>query len=211
MKHLIIVGAGGMGRSVFCIATGCLGYGTEFDIKGFIDDDLKSMDGFKNYPPLLGTIDGYMLCDGDVFVCSIGNTTIKKKVCEKLKTRGARFQTLIHKTAIVRNNSIIGDGCIVADYASIGADCTIGENTLIQSFAIAAHDCKIGNYVRIDTHATCVGGVVVEDTATIHTTAVISHKVVVGEGATIAACSFVFKKVKPNTTVFGNPAKLLKD
>lgn len=209
MKQLIIVGAGGMGRSVYCIATGCIGYGTDFTVKGFLDDDLNSLDGFENYPPMLGTIDGYKLCEEDVFVCSLGNTKTKKMICEKLKAKGAKFQTLIHKTAIVRQNAKIGDGCIIADFASVGADCTIGESTLVQTFSIAAHDCKIGNYVRIDTHATCVGGVVVEDCATIHTTAVVSHKVVVGEGAVVAACSFVIKKVKPNTTVFGNPAKQL--
>lgn len=209
MKNLVIVGAGGMGRSVFCIATGSIGYATEFQIKGFIDDDLQSLRGFENYPPLLGTIEGYEICKDDVFVCSIGNTKTKKIICEKLKARGATFQTLIHKTAIVRQNAKIGDGSIIADFASVGADCTIGENTLIQTFSIAAHDCKIGNYVRIDTHSTCVGGVVVEDCATIHTTAVVSHKVVVGEGAVVAACSFVIKKVKPNTTVYGNPAKVL--
>ena len=209
MKQLIIVGAGGMGRSVYCIATGCIGYGTDFMVKGFLDDDLNSLDGFDNYPPILGTIDGYELCEDDVFVCSLGNTKTKRMICEKLKDRGAKFQTLIHKTAIVRQNAKIGDGCIIADFASVGADCTIGESTLVQTFSIAAHDCKIGNYVRIDTHATCVGGVVVEDCATIHTTAVVSHKVVVGEGAVVAACSFVIKKVKPHTTVFGNPAKQL--
>lgn len=210
MKQLVIVGGGGMGRSVYCIAQGCYGYGEEFEVKGFIDDNLQSMEGFDNYPPMLGTIDGYDICENDVFVCSIGSTKTKKMICEKLKARGARFHTLIHKTAIVRQNAKIGDGCIIADYASVGADCTIGENTLVQTFSIAAHDCIIGNYVRIDTHATCVGGVIVEDCATIHTTAVVSHKVVVGEGAVVAAMSFVIKKVKPNTTVYGNPAKLLK-
>lgn len=209
IKNLIIVGAGGMGRSVFCIAIGSIGYGTEFQVKGFIDDDLHSMDEFDNYPPMLGTIDGYEIQENDVFVCSIGSTKTKKMICEKLKARGVKFQTLIHKTAIVRQNAKIGDGCIIADYASVGADCTIGENTLVQTFSIAAHDCKIGNYVRIDTHSTCVGGVIVEDCATIHTTAVVSHKVVVGEGAVVAAMSFVIKKVKPNTTVYGNPAKVL--
>lgn len=209
IKNLIIVGAGGMGRSVYCIAIGSIGYGTEFQVKGFIDDDLHSMDEFANYPPMLGTIDGYEIQENDVFVCSIGSTKTKKMICEKLKARGAKFQTLIHKTAIVRQNAKIGDGCIIADYASVGADSTIGENTLVQTFSIAAHDCKIGNYVRIDTHSTCVGGVIVEDCATIHTTAVVSHKVVVGEGAVVAAMSFVIKKVKPNTTVYGNPAKVL--
>lgn len=209
MKKLVIIGAGGMGRSVYCIAKGCIGYGTEFVVKGFIDDDLSQLDNFEGYKPVLGTIDDYVIEEDDVFVCSIGDTKTKKIICEKLKARGAKFQTLIHKTAIVRQNAKIGDGCIIADFASVGADCTIGENSLVQTFAIAAHDCKIGNYVRIDTHATCVGGVVIEDTATIHTSAVVSHNVVVGEGATVAALSFVIKKVKPGITVYGNPAKTL--
>ncbi len=209
MKKLVIIGAGGMGRSVYCIAKGCIGYGTEFVVKGFIDDDLSQLDNFEGYPPMLGTIDDYVIEEDDVFVCSIGDTKTKKLLCEKLKARGAKFQTLIHKTAIVRQNAKIGDGCIIADFASVGADCTIGENSLVQAFAIAAHDCKIGNYVRVDTHATCVGGVVIEDTATIHTSAVVSHNVVVGEGATVAALSFVIKKVKPGITVYGNPAKTL--
>jgi sugar O-acyltransferase (sialic acid O-acetyltransferase NeuD family) len=209
MKNLIIIGGGGMGRSVYCIAQGCKGYDEEFTIKGFIDDNLISLDGFKGYPPVLDTIDRYEIQPDDVFVCSIGNTRTKRMICEKLKEKGAKFQSLIHKTAIVRQNSIIGEGCIVADYASVGADCKIGESSLIQSYSIVAHDCVIGDYVRIDTHSVCVGGVKIENIATIHTGAVISHNVIVGEGATVAATSFVIKKVKPGTTVWGNPAKLL--
>lgn len=209
MKKLIIVGGGGMGRSVYCIAKGCLGYGKEFNIKGFIDDNLNSMDGFKDYPPVLDTINDYDIQPEDVFVCSIGNVRTKKLLCEKLKRQGARFISLIHKTAIVRQNAIIGNGTIVADYASIGADCSVGECSLIQSYSVVAHDCVVGDYVRIDTHSVCVGGVILKDLATIHTGAVISHKVVVEEGATVAATSFVIKKVKAGTTVWGNPAKLL--
>lgn len=209
MKNLIIVGAGGMGRSVYCIAQECYGYGTEFKIKGFLNDKLDALSGFRDYPPIIGTIDGYEIQHDDVFVCSLGDTISKKLICDKLKKKGANFYTLIHKTAIFRKNAEIGEGCIIAPYASIGADCKIGCNTLLQSYAIVAHDCIIGNYVRIDTHSVCVGGVVIEDLATIHTGAVVSHNVIVGEGAVVAATSFVIRKVKPRTTVFGNPAKLL--
>ena len=128
MKNLIIVGSGGMGRSVYCIAQGCYGYGEYFQVKGFIDDNLEAMDGFEGYPPILGTIKDYQPKEDEVFVCSIGNTRTKKKVCESLKERGAKFYSLIHKTAIVRQNAIIGDGTIVADRAAVGAECTIGEN-----------------------------------------------------------------------------------
>ena len=39
MKHLIIVGAGGMGRSMYLHAQNCIGYGTIFDVKGFLEID----------------------------------------------------------------------------------------------------------------------------------------------------------------------------
>ena len=206
MKHLIIIGAGGMGRSVYWVAIGCHGYGETFDVKGFIDDDLTSQDGYEGYPPLLGTIDNYQIDEDDVFHCSIGSVKTKFTICEKLKSRGAKFLTLIHKTAVIHPHTTFGDGCFVGEYAIVGTEATIGENCLIQQYSIISHDCRIGNYARIDTHAVIIGGVELKDRATVHTAAVVSHKVVVGEDAVVAACSFVIKKVKPGTTVCGNPA-----
>lgn len=210
MKQLIIVGGGGMGRTVFCIATSSLGFGTEFVVKGFLDDNLLSMDGFEGYPPVLGTVDGYDIEDDDVFVCSIGNVQTKKYVCEKLKARGAQFMTIVSASAIIRQNAQIGDGCIIGEFAIIGADAKIGNQVLVQSFASVAHDCVIGNYVRIDTRVMFVGGTVAEDEATIYTGAIINHRVVVGKGASVGAGSFVILKVKPGTTVAGNPARRIK-
>ena len=210
MKHLVIIGAGGMGRDVYWSARGCYGYGEEFDIKGFIDDDLTSQDGYEGYPPLLGTIDGYQIEEDDVFNCSMGNVQTKAKICERLKEKGAIFYTLINKTAVVHEHTTLGAGCYVGEFALIGTEATIGEGCLIQAYSIIGHDCKIGDYVRIDTHSVIIGGVEIKSRATVHTAAVVSHKVVVGEDATVAACSFVIRKVKNGTTVAGNPAKLLE-
>ena len=68
MKKLIIIGAGGMGRTFYDMSRESVGYGTEFEIKGFIDDNLLSLDGFENYPPILGTISEYKPEEDDVFV-----------------------------------------------------------------------------------------------------------------------------------------------
>lgn len=209
MKHLVIIGAGGMGRSVCFNAKGSVGYGETFDIKGFIDDDIHALDGFNGYPPLLGTILDYQIEDGDVFACSMGNVQTKRRVCEYLRAKGAQFFTLIHKTAIVGDNAIIGDGCVIGNYAIISPDIKIGVNTMVQDFAIVGHDCVVGDYVRIDTHCTCVGGTVICDGATIHTNTVINHKVTVGENAIVGAVSFVIRNVKAGTTVSGNPARKL--
>ena len=209
MKQLIIIGAGGMGRCTYCIAEQSIGYNKDFQIKGFLDDNIHALDGFIGYKPVLSTISDYTIESGDVFVCSIGDVQTKYKLCEKLKAKGAVFYTLIHQDAFIGKNATIGQGTIIDERAHIDPDVTIGEDCLIQAQAIIGHDSQIGNYVRIDTLSSLVGGTIVKDRATIYTHSMINHNVTVGEDAVVGACSFVIKNVKPGTSVFGVPAKSL--
>lgn len=208
MKQLIIIGAGGMGRTFYSNALECRGYGEVFKIKGFIDDNLLALDGFDGYPPVLGTIREYRPEPGDVFVSSIGGTA-RRACMEEIIARGGEFIELIHKTARVYQNARLGKGNFIGAYSVIGNDAVIGDYNMIQSYTVIGHDARIGSWNRIDTHVTCVGGIVIEDNVNIHTGAVISHQVVVESGSHVAACSFVIRRVKAGTTVFGNPAKRL--
>lgn len=207
MKQLIIIGAGGMGRCTYCIAEQSLGFGEDFQIKGFLDDNIQALDGFNGYKPVLSTIAEYKVEPDDVFVCSIGEVQTKLKICEELKAKGATFYTLIHKDASIGKNTKIGQGTIIDEGVHIDPDVTIGTDCLIQAQAIIGHDSQIGNYARVDTLCSLVGGTIVKDRATIYTHSMISHNVTVGEDAVVGACSFVIKNVKPGVSVFGVPAK----
>lgn len=206
---LIIIGAGGMGRTIFDIARESVGYGTEFSIKGFLDDNLEALDGFDNYPPILGRILEYIPDPEDVFTFSIGGEA-RRKCLESLISKGAVFINLIHKTARIGTNVTIGKGNIIAAFTSLGADCSIGNYNMIQSYTVIGHDAKIGDFNRIDTHVTCVGGIVIKNETIIHTSAVINHKVTVEDKAKVGACSFVIRKVKAGDTVLGVPAKKIE-
>lgn len=208
MKNLIIIGAGGMGRTLYSNALESVGYGDKFVVKGFIDDNLHALDGFENYPPIIGTIKDYILQPDDLFVSSIGGSA-RRPCMEEIIRRGGEFMELIHQTARVYTNAKLGKGNFIGAYTVIGNDAVVGDYNMIQSYTVIGHDARIGNWNRIDTHVTCVGGIVIEDEVNIHTSAVISHNVVVETGAHVGACSFVFRKVKAGTTVMGNPAKRL--
>ena len=208
MKRLIIIGAGGMGRTVYSNALESVGYGDAFEVKGFIDDDLHALDGFPNYPPVIGTISGYLPEADDVFVCSIGGAS-RKPCVENIISRGVEFINVIHRTARLLTNVVIGKGNFIGADTVIGNDVVIGNYNMIQSYTIIGHDVRMGDFNRIDTRVTCVGGVVIEDEVNIHTSAVISHKVTVESKSRVAALSFVIKDVKTGTTVIGNPAKRL--
>lgn len=208
MKNLIIIAAGGMGRTLYDMARESLGYGEDFIIKGFLDDNLSALDSFFGYPPVLAKIDEYLPWPDDIFVCSIGGTS-RRKCMEALIMKGAEFVNLIHRTARVGSNVKLGVGNIVGAYTSIGADATIGNYNLIQSYTVIGHDVRMGDWNRIDTHVTCVGGTVIGNETDIYTSSVLNHGVVVEDNAHVGACSFVIRRVKAGTTVVGNPAKKL--
>ena len=208
MKNLIIIAAGGMGRTLYGIAKESIGYGTDFLIKGFIDDNLHALDGFPNYPPIIGTISEYKPQPDDVFACSIGGPS-RKPCIENLRALGAQFINIIHTDARIRTNVQMGEGNIICPYVSVGADSHLGSFNMIQPFTTIGHDVVIGDYTRIDTHVTCVGESKIGNEVDIYTGAVVNFGVKVEDGAHVGAGSFVIRKVKAGTTVYGNPAKVL--
>jgi sugar O-acyltransferase (sialic acid O-acetyltransferase NeuD family) len=209
MKNLVIIGAGGMGREIYDLATHCEGYNKEYLIKGFLDNSIEALKTFYGYTPIISTIDNYIIEDNDVFICSIGNVLEKKKNIQKILDKGGKFINLVHPDAYIGKNTKIGLGCILLKNAYVGVDCVIDDFVLIQLSAVIGHDVKVGKYSRVDNFVVCVGGTELKEEVTVHTSSVINHKVIVERNATVGACSFVIRKVKENTIVYGNPAKKL--
>lgn len=210
MNNLIIIGAGGFGRSIYSIAKGALGYKKDFVIKGFLDDNIHVLAGFESYPSVLDTINNYQPEQNDVFINSIGSVKAKRITTANILARGGRFINIIHKTAAISDGVKLGEGVIIGIHTIIDADVSIGDHSLIQSAAIIGHDVKLGSFCRIDCKVICVGGVVIDDAVTIHSSAVISHNVTIGKGSLVGAQSFVICKVPENASYYGNPAVRLK-
>ena len=198
-----------MGRTMYDLARESHGFGEDFEIKGFIDDNINALDDFGNYPPMLGTISGYEPKENDVFVCSIGSRS-RRKCIESLIKRGAEFISLIHQTARIGTNVKMGKGTLVGTYTTIAADAELGDFNFIQSLTIVGHDCKIGSWNRIDSQVMMVGATTLGDNNMIHTGAMINHNVHVGDDCTIGACSFVSMDVESGSTLFSAPARRLK-
>ena len=209
MRDLIIVGAGGMGRTIYDMARENSGYQKDFIIKGFIDDDIHSLDAFQCYPPIVGTISDYIVQQNDIFVCSIGGNA-RKHCMETIINRGGEFMTMIHPTSRIGTNVHIGKGCYIGAFTTIAADAFIDDYNFIQTNTIIGHDVHIGRWNRIDSFVMCVGGTRIGEGCMIHTGAMINHNVEIGNGAHVGACSFVINSVPENATVFGNPARRLK-
>jgi sugar O-acyltransferase (sialic acid O-acetyltransferase NeuD family) len=206
MKQLIIIGARGMGREVFFHAQQSLGYGTEFVIKGFLDDKADALASYPGYAPILGPVENHEVGVHDVFICALGDVRYRKRYIELIRQRGGRLQSLIHPSAIIYPTSSIGTGCLIGANVHITADVRIGSCTTVFGFSSIGHDVRIGEYCHLGAYAFVGGFACLEDMVTLHPGAKVMPRKVVGTGATVGIGSVAIRSVKPGQTVFGLPA-----
>lgn len=207
MKNLIIIGAGGFGREVFNTAVESIGYGEDFVVKGFLDDNIHALDNFEGYPPILDTVDAYQPDVKDVFTCAVGVVKTRRMLSERIMAKGGQFITLIHETAYIGKNTKVGEGCIILAGARIHCDVTVGNHVIVQPYSILGHDVKVGDWTLINALADCGGMSKVGEMVTLHTTSFILPQSIIEDGATVGAGSVVLRKVKAGMTVMGVPAK----
>ena len=207
MKQLIIIGARGFGREVYALAKRSIGYNENFVIKGFLDDKYNALDGFINYPPIIGSVEDYTIQPDDVFICALGSTQWKKHYVEIILSKGGVFINLIDKTVIFNENVIIGSGCILCEHVIISNDIVINDFVTIHPFCNFGHDVSIGSFTNIGAQCFVGGFTIIESGVSIHAKATILDKLKISENAIIGIGSVVLRNVKSGITVFGNPAK----
>lgn len=209
MKSLLIIGARGYGREVYNWVMDCISSGLNMRVKGFLDDDSSVLSGFDNYPPIISSVENYNPVENDVFLCALGDVKYRRHYSEMILAKGGAFISIVHPTASVSQNVIIGEGCIIGRFCAISCDVSLGNFVSISAHSVLGHDVRVGNYCHIGALSNLSGGVVLEDGVTLHPKVdIIPHKIV-GADAVVGTGSVVIKNVKTATTVFGVPAKTI--
>lgn len=207
MKNLIIIGARGFGREIYSLAIECKEYMKEYVIKGFLDSKADALDNYDGYPLILGDVESYEVQDEDIFICALGEVEAKRKYTELILNKGGIFTTLIHPTAYISKNTILGAGCIICRNVLISCDIQIGNHVTIQPFSDIGHDAKIADWCHLNTYSFMGGFAELGEMATIHTGGIVLPHKKIEQNAIVGAGSVVIRNVKKDTTVFGIPAK----
>lgn len=209
MKHLVIAGAGEFGRELYWTAQGSRGFGIEFDIKGYVDDNPDQEKISKLQKPCFGTIDEYKIEEDDIFTCAVASPPIREIVIKKLLEKDAVFTDIIHESSIIHGNVKYGKGLIVSPFSIIGDSSIMGDFVVLNGFASIGHDCMIGDYSCIMSHCDITGHTEIGQKVFFGGGARTIPKAKIEDEAYIGAGSVVLRKVKNGTKVFGNPAKAI--
>lgn len=155
MKRLLIVGAGGHGRSVAeaVVAAG------EFAVVGFLDDAFPELDQIREIPVLgkVADLAGVSDVAEHAFV-AIGNNALRQRVSAKLREAGFLLATVIHPRAIVSPSARIGAGSAVMAGAVIGTEAFLGDGVIVNCAAVADHHCHVGDFGHLGVNAAMAGG-----------------------------------------------------
>lgn len=200
MKRLNIIGAGGHGKVAADIAIAC-GY----EKIQFLDKD-ESLDTCIGFPVVEDDLSKPEYKEDEFFV-AVGNAGTRERIFGELEERGLTVVTLIHPTAVLGSDVVIGKGSVIMAGVIINADTTIGEGCIINTASSVDHDNVLSDFVHVSVGAHLAGTVKVGKDTWIGAGATVSNNLTICEDVMVGAGAVVVKDITEPGTYIGVPAK----
>jgi len=207
MLPLYIIGAGGFGREVLSWLRDSPEWERDWQFAGFVDDNLEAFAGKAARFSVVAKLAGFQPPGPSLAVCAIGDPATRLRVCRELSSRGVKFITLIHPTATVGDDTVIGVGCILCPGVVLTANVRLGDFVIVNAQSTVGHDAEIGDGATLSGHGDITGHARIGEGVFLGTHAAVLPGAKVGAYAKVGAGSVVLRSVKPGATVMGVPAK----
>jgi len=183
MSVLMIVGAGGHGKSV---ADAALESG-QWDEIIFLDDSWPGKLSNDHWEICGNTellTEWKSRCDGAVV--AIGNNYLRVELQSRLVAAGITIATIVHPSSCVSRFATLGAGCVVLANAVVNIDAKVGDAAIIGPSVVIDHDCCLGDGVHIATGVSLGGGVVVGDCSCVGIGAAVCHSVEIAANVSVS-------------------------
>ncbi len=133
MKKLLILGAGGYGRTVAEAAAAL------FDEIAFLDDG-------QTGPDILGPCADYERYEGEYAFAypAFGNNDLRATWLNRLGEAGYDVPALVHPRAYVSPSAVVEPGAVVLAMACVGTHTLVRRGAIINMGAVIDHDCTVG-------------------------------------------------------------------
>ena len=131
-------------------------------------------------------------------------------LASELLSLGMKPRTLVHASASVALDAVLGGGSQVLMGAAVSACATIGRFAIINTRASVDHDCHVQECAHIAPGATLCGEIQVGRCAFIGAGATILPRLRIGSDAIVGAGAVVTQDVPDGVTVVGCPARVIE-
>jgi len=209
-KKLFIIGAGSFGRELESWLHFIPKQERDWELIGYLDSVQEK--GKLPYPSdyeILGNENEYPLTKNDYVLISIANTLIREQIYNKLKGKVSFFTFISPKATIGKFNNI-GEGCVICPNVVLTTNINLGKGTIVNIGSQIGHDVNIGSFSSLMANVDIAGKCIIGERVFMGSNSIIIPEKKVCSDSKVGAGSVVIRNVRPNTTVFGNPAKKIK-
>jgi sugar O-acyltransferase (sialic acid O-acetyltransferase NeuD family) len=209
-KRILILGAGGHAQVVADAMHCARSVGYTGNPIGYLDDRPELRGKIFNGLPVLGGIGDLSNVDYDELFVAIGHNLTRQKVFDRMRRRGAHFTTVIHPSAIIARDVIIGSGTVICAGVVVNTGAEIGSNVILNT------SCSVGHHDRVSAHAhvapgsRLAGEVLVGEGAFVGIGAVVIPQCRIGDWSIVGAGAAVITDVPERWVVGGVPAKPIR-
>jgi sugar O-acyltransferase (sialic acid O-acetyltransferase NeuD family) len=184
VRRLLIVGAGGHGRSV---AETVLAAGV-YELAGFVDDAAPGLAQVAGHPVLGTTHDlAFYRTLADVAMVAIGNNGLREALCNKLIAAGFELASVVHPRAIVSPSAVVGPGSAIMAGSIVGTEARLGCGVIVNCGAVVDHDAQVHDYGQLGVNACMSGGSVLGRNAWMQAGTALGYGIKVADGAVLLA------------------------
>ena len=207
-KRIYIIGAGDFGREMESWLEDLPNFKNEYEIKGYLDNDSKSLQNKPTDYEIVGTHEEMKFNENDYVVIAISNSKIRKRIAESLINK-VNFFTYIAPNVTIGKFTKIGSGSIICSNCFISTNTVIGDFVIVNAGSNIGHDCIIESYCSLMANVDIGGSVILGEGVFIGTKATIIPKKRIFRGIIIGAGTIVIRNLNKVGTYFGNPAKYI--
>jgi len=207
--RIVILGAGGHAKVIADAILNPVLKSKGFDLVGFLDDNPVLLNERILDRPILGSLDDLKNVPHDAVVVGIGDNEDRCYLFELLASRGEKFATIIHPSAVIAPDVKIGIGTVVFAGVVVNTAADIKDNIILNTGCTIDHDCIVESHSHICPGAHLGGNVHVGEGSWIGIGSTVLHNIDIGGWVTVGGGATVISDVLSNTTVVGVPAKAL--
>lgn len=207
MKKVIFYGSGSLARELFDFELGANIRKIEFI--GYVSDGGVDLD-FEAQTALPRLTFNDIVGDISVLLC-IADPLARSTAADRIKNMGGKLFTYIHATALISQNSLISEGCIIYPHVVVSVNANVGRSVILNSFAGVGHDVTIGDFTTISAYVDLTGHVKVGSRCFLGSGSRVAPGKSIGDDVKISAGVTVIRSLKNGSVILPAPNKVLYD
>ncbi len=208
-QRLLLYGASGHGRVVADAARAA-----GFELVGWADDQAGRLGQTVAGAPVVASSVGEVLAlalrQDCQLVVTIGDNRVRARLFAELVAAGAEPGTVIHPSAVVASDAVIGLGSVLLAGVVVNPGARIGANSIVNTAASVDHDCEVGNHVHLSPGVHLGGTVKIGEGCHLGVGVSVRNNVGIGAWTVVGVGAAVVSDLPGGVVAYGVPAKPLR-